>query len=121
MCKMLKEQAVSAAFMQYLAGTSEFESWKEHKETFKSLNVCDQIVSVQLAEPIMKSDNPLLVWQQFWSIPATAELADFVCLLLGIVVNQAGTEQTFSDLKIKKTQHRNRLKIDQLAKMSKVS
>ncbi len=92
MRKMLKEQAVSAAFMQYLAGTSEFESWKEHEETFKSLNIRDQIVSVQVAEPITKGDNPLLVWQQFRSIPATAELADFACLLLGIVINQAGTE-----------------------------
>ena len=49
-----------------------------------------------------------------------AELADFAILLLGIVVNQAGCERDFSDLKIKKTRLRNRLGLPKLHKMSKV-
>lgn len=42
-------------------------------------------------------------------------------MLLGIVVNQAGTERTFSDLKIKQTRLRNRVRLDKLEKMSKVN
>jgi hypothetical protein len=54
------------------------------------------------------------------TVPEVAELAEFAILLLGIVVNQAGNERDFSDLKIKKTWLRNRLGIPKLQKMSKV-
>jgi hypothetical protein len=40
-------------------------------------------------------------------------------MLLKIIVNQAGCERVFSDLKVKQTQHRNRLKIEKLEKMTK--
>jgi hypothetical protein len=35
-------------------------------------------------------------------------------------VNQAGCERVFSDLKVKQTQRRNRLKLEKLGKMTKV-
>ena len=54
-------------------------------------------------------------------IPEVAELSDFAMLLLGLVVNQAGNERTFSDLKIKKSRLRNCLGLPKLQKMSKVS
>lgn len=53
-------------------------------------------------------------------IPSTYELADFATLLLSMSVNQAGLERSFSDLKIKKTRLRNRLKLPRLEKMAKV-
>jgi hypothetical protein len=62
-----------------------------------------------------------MVWKQFLNDPKVAELAKFAILLLEIVVNQAGNERVFSDLKIKKTRLRNRLGIPKLDKMSKVS
>jgi hypothetical protein len=62
-----------------------------------------------------------LVWEQLKHDQEVAELADFAILLLGIIVNQAGNERDFSDLKIKKTQQRNRLGLPKLQKMSKVS
>jgi hypothetical protein len=53
-------------------------------------------------------------------IPPVHELADFASLLLSMSVNQAGLEQSFSDLKIKKTHLRNRLQLPKLEKMAKV-
>ena len=48
------------------------------------------------------------------------ELAEFAILILKIIVNQAGCERVFSDLKVKQTQRRNRLKLAKLEKMTKV-
>jgi hypothetical protein len=48
------------------------------------------------------------------------ELASFAILLLTVVVNQAGCERLFSDLKVKQTQRRNRLGLKKLEKMTKV-
>lgn len=48
------------------------------------------------------------------------ELASFAILLLTVVVNQAGCECLFSDLKVKQTQRRNRLGLKKLEKMTKV-
>lgn len=56
----------------------------------------------------------------FRSIPQLAELADFALMLFKIVVNQAGCERVFSDLKIKQTHHRVRLGLPKLAKMTKI-
>jgi hypothetical protein len=61
------------------------------------------------------------VWRAFESFPAVRQLASFAIILLKIVVNQAGCEQTFSDLKIKQTQWRNQLGLPKLAKMTIVS
>ncbi|KAJ7441167.1 hypothetical protein B0H11DRAFT_2252255 [Mycena galericulata] len=56
-------------------------------------------------------DDPQLVWEQFknCSGPGVRDLASFAMLLLGLAVNQAPTERSFSDLKINKTRLRNRL------------
>lgn len=47
-------------------------------------------------------------------------LAEFAIILLKVVVNQAGCERVFSDLKINQTQRRNRLGLAKLEKMTKV-
>ncbi len=52
--------------------------------------------------------------------PDITELVDFAILLLKIVVNQARCERVFSDIKVKQTQRRNRLKLAKLDKMTKV-
>lgn len=61
------------------------------------------------------------MWQAFLKTPTVAALADFAIHLLSIVVNQAGLECNFSDLKIKKSNIRNHIKIKQLEKMAKES
>jgi hypothetical protein len=50
-----------------------------------------------------------------------SDLAQFALTLLKIVVNQAGCERVFSDLKIKQTHRRARLGLQKLDKMTKVS
>ena len=67
-----------------------------------------------------QGDDPIKVWGSLRGMGDFADLADFAILILSIVVNQGATERSFSDLKIKKTQHRNRLKLPRLEKMSKV-
>ena len=69
----------------------------------------------------LQGDNPIAMWKAFLGTPTTAELSDFAIRLLGMSVSQAGLERSFSDLKIKKTRLRNRLKITKLEKMAKVS
>jgi hypothetical protein len=64
--------------------------------------------------------DPIAVWVALRTAE-TAELADFALTILKIVVNQAGCEHVFSDLKVKQTQRRNRLKLEKLDKMTKVS
>lgn len=61
------------------------------------------------------------MWKAFLNTPSVFELADFAILLLSMSVNQAGLERSFSDLKIKKTRLRNRLKLPKLEKMAKVT
>ncbi|TFK58634.1 hypothetical protein BDN72DRAFT_781827 [Pluteus cervinus] len=102
--KQCKEREASAAFMNYLTSKGAFEHWENNKENFRSVN----------------GDNPILVWEALSTTSAVSELADFAILLLGICVNQAGLERNFSDLKIKKTRLRNRLKLPKLEKMAKV-
>ena len=61
-----------------------------------------------------------MMWKAFLRTPSISELADFAILLLSMSINQAGLERSFSDLKIKKTRLRNRLKLPKLEKMVKV-
>ncbi|KAG6858187.1 hypothetical protein C0995_001975 [Termitomyces sp. Mi166 len=103
--KEKKERSISEAFFSYLAGKGAFADWEQNKAAFKRVN----------------GDNPVAMWTAFLDTPSTAELADFAILLLSISVNQAGLERNFSDLKIKKTRLRNRLKLPRLEKMAKVS
>ncbi|KAJ6596262.1 hypothetical protein DFH09DRAFT_1072310 [Mycena vulgaris] len=99
-----REKAVSAAFMNYLQGTGDFAPWRANKEEF------------QRQHP----DDPQLVWQELQTCEGVADLARFAILLLGLVVNQVPNERSFSDLKIRKTRLRNRLRTKKLEKMSKV-
>ena len=68
----------------------------------------------------MQGENPVAMWEVFRHTQSTTQLADFAIRLLGMSVNQAGLERNFSDLKIKKTRLRNRLKLPKLEKMAKV-
>ncbi|KAJ7300362.1 hypothetical protein DFH08DRAFT_828525 [Mycena albidolilacea] len=68
---------------------------------------------------LISGRDPIAVWVAFRT-PAVAELTDFAITLLKIVVNQAGCERVFSDLKVKQTQRRNRLKLEKLGKMTKI-
>jgi hypothetical protein len=68
----------------------------------------------------MQGNNPVAMWEVFRDTRSTAQLADFAIRLLGMSVNQGGLERNFSDLKIKKTRLRNRLKLPKLEKMAKV-
>ncbi|KAJ7754878.1 hypothetical protein B0H16DRAFT_1418063 [Mycena metata] len=60
------------------------------------------------------------MWESYKQDESVKDLAKFAIMLLGLVVNQAATERTFSDLKIKKTRLRNRLGTEKLEKMSKI-
>ncbi|KAI9507055.1 hypothetical protein F5148DRAFT_1285717 [Russula earlei] len=90
--------------MQYLTGTGQFGDWRDQHVGF---------------EDIMGKD-PLAVWRAFESSNDTQELASFAITLLTIVVNQAGCECFFSDLKVKQTQRWNHLGLKKLEKMTKV-
>lgn len=61
------------------------------------------------------------MWKAYLNTPSTSELADLAIRLHSMSVNQAGLERNFSDLKIKKTRLRNRLRLPKLEKMAKVS
>ncbi|KAJ7077492.1 ribonuclease H-like domain-containing protein [Mycena epipterygia] len=98
-----KQDQLSTAFLQYLAGTHSFSAWEENKESFEN----------------RMGRDPIAVWVAFRT-PEIAELADFAIMILKIIVNQAGCERVFSDLKVKQTQRRNRLKLEKLDKMTKV-
>ncbi|KAJ7882909.1 ribonuclease H-like domain-containing protein [Mycena leptocephala] len=98
-----KEDQLSTAFLQYLSGTGPFTGWKEAKAKFEQ----------------RMGRNPIAAWVAFGT-PDITELVDFAILLLKIVVNQAGCERVFSDIKVKQTQRRNRLKLAKLDKMTKI-
>ncbi|KAF8233794.1 hypothetical protein L208DRAFT_1377167 [Tricholoma matsutake] len=98
-----KEKEVSEAFLNYLSSKGAFEDWIKNKEIFQCVH----------------GDDPLTMWKAFLHTPSILELADFAILLLGISVNQAGLERSFSDLKIKKTHLRNHLTLPRLKKMAK--
>ncbi|KAJ7760892.1 ribonuclease H-like domain-containing protein [Mycena maculata] len=98
-----KEERLSAAFLKYLSGNGTFAAWKGNEDLFEK----------------RMGRDPIAVWVAL-STPEIAELADFAIMILKIVVNQAGCERVFSDLKVKQTQRRNRLKLEKLDKMTKI-
>ncbi|KAG6867182.1 hypothetical protein C0993_005964 [Termitomyces sp. T159_Od127] len=102
--KLTKEKEVSKAFFSHLTGCGPFEDWEKNKETFLQVNRSD----------------PVAIWTAFLPVASAAELANCALLLLGISMNQAGLECNFSDLKIKKTQLQNCLRLPWLKKMAKV-
>lgn len=65
--------------------------------------------------------DPNDVWSAFESDSEAVELSKFAKMIFSIVVNQAGCERTFSDLKVKQTDRRSRLGLEKLDKMTKVS
>lgn len=120
--KSLKERAVSTAFLQYLAGTGKFSSWKNDRDEYKVSMVRFCLCHVEFYLYFLQDGDPVAVWTAFGSMSSeTKELSRFAVDIFKIVVNQAGCERVFSDLKIKQTQRRNRLSLAKLDKMTKVS
>jgi hypothetical protein len=118
--RKVKEEQLSTAFLQYLACTESFADWKGNEELFEQRMVCLDSSSLHELIIISQGRDPIAVWVALRTAE-TAELADFALTILKIVVNQAGCERVFSDLKVKQTQRRNRLKLEKLDKMTKVS
>jgi hypothetical protein len=103
-----KDRAVSTAIIQHLVSTGPFAGWKEEQAEFEILMVsCHVHIFIVIPDVSKQKKDPIAVWTAFKSIPEVAELAKFAITLLKIVVNQAGCERAFSDLKIKQTQHRS--------------
>ena len=121
--QQVTEHVVSSAFMQYLASSGPFADWKEEQAEWEQLMVSSlaQFSVIQPTNANAKKNDPIAVLSAFESQPDLAELVSFAKLLLKIVVNQVGCEQVFLDLKVKQTQCCNRLGLDKLAKMTKVS
>ena len=120
--RLRKEKEVSESFLSYLSLTGDFEDWEKNKEAFQHMNVSLGINHTQNVKTHrLQGDNPIVMWRAFLTTPNICELADFAILLLSMSVNQAGLEHSFSDLKIKQTHLRNRLKLPKLEKMAKVS
>jgi hypothetical protein len=120
--RLKKEHAISAAFFQYLTSTGPFKSWKEQQDTYEEF-----MVSFALQFCLFNSHHnpqpkdPIAVWNALQCHDETYELAQFAKMILTIMVNQAGCERVFLDLKIKQTQHHNQLGLAKLEKMTKVS
>lgn len=94
---------IAMAFGHYLATTGVFREWVEE----------------DMGEYF--SDDPIQIWSTFKGALDTHDLAIFAIQILSIVPNQAGCERVFSDLKIKQTSRRNRLTLQRLEKMTRVS
>lgn len=99
----LRATRACKAFAHYIHGTGPFESYASCKDILDD-----------------EENDPMFVWQQFLGNPDVKDLAQFALLLLNISCNQGGNERVFSDLLVKKTKRRNRLKLPRLEKMSKV-
>ncbi|KAJ3712352.1 hypothetical protein DFJ43DRAFT_1008518, partial [Lentinula guzmanii] len=92
----------SVAFLHFMSRTGPFTDWdNERNRTF-----------------YIKAHVPIAFWESYVKVAKVQELALFAILLLEIVVNQAGLEQTFSDFLIKKNKLRNRLGLTKMAKMT---
>ncbi|KAJ6533403.1 hypothetical protein DFH09DRAFT_1325710 [Mycena vulgaris] len=105
--------------VSYLSGTGMFGSWIGNEATFEKRMDSLFLRLLSSFNNLFQGRDPVAVWVAL-TTPAIAELADFAITLLKIVVNQAGCEHIFSDLKVKQTQRRNRLKLDKLVKMTKI-
>jgi hypothetical protein len=120
--RLKKERAISAAFFQYLASTGPFKSWKERQDNYEEFMVSFELHFILFhSHHNTQPKDPIAVWNALQCHDETYELAQFAKMILTVVVNQAGCERVFSDLKIKQTQRRNRLGLAKLEKMTKVS
>ena len=70
---------------------------------------------------LLQKNNLIELLKAFKTHAPFSELSEFAITLLEIVVNQAGCEQLFSDLKVKQAACCNQLSIPMLEKMTKVS
>ncbi|KAF5336780.1 hypothetical protein D9758_017706 [Tetrapyrgos nigripes] len=95
---------VSVAYLQYLANTGPFKAWAKVRENWQE----------------MHGDNPIIFWEQYLDDKNVSELAEFAIAILLIVINTAGNERQFSDLKIKKNHLRNRIGLRKLKKLMKI-
>ncbi|KAJ7908024.1 hypothetical protein B0H13DRAFT_2331783 [Mycena leptocephala] len=96
-----KEKSVSTAFLRYLARTHAFAPWKgdepaaQFEEQMLSLfSFCSCYCQLN----IPPGRDPIAVWEAF-KTEEIAELTNFAITILKVVVNQAGCERVFSDLK----------------------
>jgi hypothetical protein len=103
--QLAKERAVSTVFMQYLTSSGVFAGFREEQAEWEILMVSgDYCYVISDLTAVISEKDLIAVWTAFESQPEVAELAAFTKLIFTIVVNQAGCEQTFSDVKIKQTQ-----------------
>ncbi|KAJ6527545.1 ribonuclease H-like domain-containing protein [Mycena sp. CBHHK59/15] len=98
-----KENEVSAAFMQYLAGMKDFTDFDAAEW-----------------EEIYGNTDPIRVWEAFVDSQHLGELARFAIIILNIVANQAGCERTFSRTKVEQSDHCNRLGLEKTDKRTKI-
>ncbi|KAJ7480418.1 ribonuclease H-like domain-containing protein [Mycena galericulata] len=116
--KQVKEDAVSKAFMQYLAGTSDFTDFDA--EDWERVNV-SRLTHQHIYPHGMKGNtDPIAVWAALADSKHLHELATFAIIILNIVANQAGCERTFSRTKIEQSDHRNRLGLQKIDKRTKI-
>jgi hypothetical protein len=114
-----KGDKLSSVFLQYLSGTGTFADWKGHATGCENRMVSLRSRTLSAQSTLLPGRNPIPVWAALRT-PDIEELVQFAILLLKIVVNQAGCERVFSDLKVKQMQRRNRVKLQKLDKMTKV-
>ena len=97
---------VSSVFYHYLASTGPFSKWPGEQAEYK-IQLVGLLSHVIIHYLIHLQDNgPIAVWKMFESFgsPRMHALPDFADHILKIVVNQAGCERVFSNLKVKQTQ-----------------
>ena len=70
---------------------------------------------------LLQKNNLIELLKAFKTHAPFSELSEFAITLLEIVVNQAGCERLFSDLKVKQAACHNQLNIPKFEKMPKVS
>ncbi|KAL0564419.1 hypothetical protein V5O48_017626 [Marasmius crinis-equi] len=99
-----RESKLSNAFLHYLSGSGPFQDWENSRENFERV----------------KEKDPIAMWTQYLKMADVRDLADLSILVLSISGTQAGMERTFSDLKIKKTRLRNRMKLPGLKKRTMI-
>ncbi|THU97324.1 hypothetical protein K435DRAFT_965546 [Dendrothele bispora CBS 962.96] len=97
-------KSFSVALTHYLSLSGPFKDWPEQHVGFQEIHGTD----------------PNMFWIQMKSDGRVVELANFALTVFSIVLNTAGNERQFSDVKIKKTRLRNRIGLSRLGKMIKV-
>ncbi|KAJ7122587.1 ribonuclease H-like domain-containing protein [Mycena crocata] len=101
--KIEKEAELTKAMFEYLSHTGKFQGWAAGCDWYRE-NI---------------GTDPIAVWKGLaQSIP---ELATFALTILLVVVNQAGCERVFSDVKNTESPRRSRTGVAKLEKITKVN